>query len=60
MLALRQVVQAQGDVAGIARKAKLTHEATYKMLSKIWQPGAAKPKSHIGCHRTAHRSQAIE
>ncbi len=35
MLALRQVAQAQG---GIARRAKLTREATYKMLSKSGNP----------------------
>lgn len=34
MLTLRRVAQAQGGVAEIARKAKLTREATYKMLSK--------------------------
>ena len=38
MLALRQVAQAQGGVARIARKAKLTREATYKMLSKSGNP----------------------
>ena len=38
MLALRQVAQAQGGIAGIARKAKLTREATYKMLSKSGNP----------------------
>jgi probable addiction module antidote protein len=38
MLALRQVAQAQGGVAGIARKAKLTREATYKMLSRSGNP----------------------
>ena len=38
MLALRQVAQAQGGVAEIARKAKLTREATYKMLSKTGNP----------------------
>ena len=38
MLALRQVAQAQGGVAKIARKAKLTREATYKMLSKSGNP----------------------
>lgn len=38
MLALRQIAQAQGGVAGIARKAKLTREATYKMLSKSGNP----------------------
>ncbi len=38
MLALRQVAQAQGGVATIARKAKLTREATYKMLSKSGNP----------------------
>jgi probable addiction module antidote protein len=38
MLALRQVAQAQGGVAEIARKAKLTREATHKMLSKSGNP----------------------
>lgn len=38
MLALRQVAQAQGGLAMIARKAHLTREATYKMLSKSGNP----------------------
>ena len=38
MLALRQVAQAQGGIAVIARKANLTREATYKMLSKSGNP----------------------
>ena len=38
MLALRQVAKAQGGLALIARKAKLTREATYKMLSKTGNP----------------------
>lgn len=38
MLALRHVAQAQGGVAKIARKAKLTREATYRMLSKSGNP----------------------
>ena len=38
MLALRQVAQAQGGVAVVARRAKLTREATYKMLSKAGNP----------------------
>lgn len=38
MLALRQVAQAQGGIARIAREAKLTREATYKMLSKSGNP----------------------
>jgi probable addiction module antidote protein len=38
MLALRQLAQAQGGVARVARKAKLTREATYKMLSKSGNP----------------------
>ena len=38
MLALRHVAQAQGGVAEVARKAKLTREATYKMLSKVGNP----------------------
>jgi probable addiction module antidote protein len=38
MVALRQIAQAQGGIAQIARKAKLTREATYKMLSKSGNP----------------------
>jgi len=38
MLALRRVAHAQGGVAKIARKAKLTREATYRMLSKAGNP----------------------
>ena len=38
MLALRQVADAQGGVATIARRAKLTREATYRMLSKSGNP----------------------
>ena len=38
MLALRQVAQAQGGIAEVARKAKMTREATYKMLSKHGNP----------------------
>lgn len=38
MLALRHVAQAQGGVAAVARKANLTREATYKMLSKAGNP----------------------
>jgi probable addiction module antidote protein len=38
MLALRQVAQAQGGIAQIARKARLTRESTYRMLSKSGNP----------------------
>lgn len=38
MIALRQVALAHGGIAEIARKAKLTREATYKMLSKSGNP----------------------
>lgn len=38
MLALRHVAQAQGGVAEVARKANLTREATYKMLSSVGNP----------------------
>lgn len=38
MLALRQVARAQGGIAEIARRAKLTREATYRMLSKGGNP----------------------
>lgn len=39
MLGLRQVAQAQGGIAVIARKAKLTREATYRMFSEDGNPG---------------------
>ncbi|MGQ0578774.1 MAG: addiction module antidote protein, partial [Betaproteobacteria bacterium] len=38
MLALRQVARARGGIAALARKAKLTREATYKMLSRSGNP----------------------
>lgn len=38
MLALRHVAQAQGGVAVVARRAKLTREANYKILSKAGNP----------------------
>lgn len=38
MLALRHVAQAQGGIAKVARKAKLTREATYRMLSGSGNP----------------------
>lgn len=38
LLALRQIAQAQGGVAKVARQARLTREATYKMLSKGGNP----------------------
>ena len=38
MLALRQVARARGGIAHIARKAKLTREATYRMLSRSGNP----------------------
>jgi probable addiction module antidote protein len=38
MLALRQIALAQGGIARVARKAKLTREATYRMLSKTGNP----------------------
>lgn len=38
MLALRHVAQAQGGVAKIARRSRLTREATYRMLSEDGNP----------------------
>ena len=38
MLALRRIAQARGGVAAIARKSKLTREATYRMRSKSGNP----------------------
>ena len=37
-LALRHIAQALGGVAAIARRSKLTREATYRMLSKSGNP----------------------
>ena len=38
MMALRHVALAQGGVAAIARRAKLTREAAYRILSKAGNP----------------------
>ena len=38
MVALRQIARAQGGIAQVARRAKLTREATYRMLSKAGNP----------------------
>lgn len=38
MLALRHVAMAQGGIAAVARRAKLTREATYRMLSTSGNP----------------------
>jgi probable addiction module antidote protein len=38
MIALRQVARAQGGLAEVARKAHLTREATYRMLSRSGNP----------------------
>ena len=38
MLALRHVAQALGGVATLARKSKLSREATYRMLSESGNP----------------------
>jgi len=38
MLALRQVAMAQGGIAEVARRAKLTREAAYRMLSNSGNP----------------------
>jgi len=38
MLALRHVAQARGGLAMVASKARLTREATYRMLSKSGNP----------------------
>ncbi len=38
MLALRQVAMAHGGIAAVARRARLTREATYRMLSKSGNP----------------------
>jgi len=38
MIALRQVAMAQGGIAAVARRAKVTREAAYRMLSKSGNP----------------------
>ncbi len=38
MMALRRVAQAQGGISKLARKSKLTREATYRMLSASGNP----------------------
>jgi probable addiction module antidote protein len=38
MLALRQVAMAQGGIAAVARRAKITREAAYRMLSTSGNP----------------------
>ena len=38
MLALRQIAKANGGVAAVARRAKLTREAAYRILSKSGNP----------------------
>jgi len=38
MMALRHIAQAQGGIAKLARKSKLTREATYRMLSASGNP----------------------
>ena len=38
MVALRQVAMAQGGIATMARRAKVTREAAYRMLSKSGNP----------------------
>ena len=38
MLALRQIARANGGIAAVARRAKLTREAAYRILSKSGNP----------------------
>lgn len=38
MLALRHVAMSQGGIAAVARRAKLTREAAYRILSKSGNP----------------------
>ncbi len=38
MLALRHVAMAQGGIAAVARRAKVTREAAYRMLSTSGNP----------------------
>jgi probable addiction module antidote protein len=38
MIALRQVAMAQGGIASLARRAKITREAAYRMLSESGNP----------------------
>jgi probable addiction module antidote protein len=47
MVALRQIAQAQGGIAEVARKAKLTREATYKLLSRSGNPELRRLKAML-------------
>ena len=38
MLALRQIAKANGGIAAVARRAKLTREAAYRILSRSGNP----------------------
>ena len=40
MLALRQIAKANGGIAAVARRAKLTREAAYRILSRSGNPEA--------------------
>ena len=48
MLALRQIAKANGGIAVVARRAKLTREATYRMLSKSGNPELRSLNSILG------------
>src|SRR3970040_2089518 len=43
MRALRHIAQAQGGISKLARKSKLTREATYRMLSASGNPELRSP-----------------
>lgn len=57
MIALRQIARARGGIAQVARKAKLTREATYKMLSKAGNPELRSFQSGPQGDRTPDRGQ---
>jgi probable addiction module antidote protein len=74
MLALRHVALAQGGVAEIARRSRLTREATYRMLSKSGNPElksftavlaaaglrlSVKPASRVAPHSSRKQSIVV-
>ena len=60
MLALRHVAQALGGVAALARKSKLTREATYRMLSESGNPELRSLTAILGAAGLRLSVKAIE
>lgn len=60
MLAIRQVAKARGGVSAIAGKAKLTREATYRMLSQTGNPELRSLSAILGASGLRLTVRAIE